>query len=60
MPFGTTGNIEVAIRAQTIISLSEMSERLGQMMYFDWNTRKITNGSGQEFAPITYGTLDPS
>ncbi len=54
------GNIDLAIRAQTIISLAEMSDRLGQMMYFDWKTRKITNGSGQEFTPITYGTLDPS
>ncbi|GIV61162.1 MAG: oxidoreductase [Rhodothermaceae bacterium] len=52
------GNIDVAIRAQTIISLAEMSERLGEMLYFDETTRKITNGSGKEFTPITHGTFD--
>jgi predicted dehydrogenase len=54
------GNIDVAIKTQTIISLAEMSERLGEMLYFDPETRKITNGSGKEFEPITYGTLEMS
>jgi len=54
------GNIEVAIRTQTIISLAEMSDRLGEMFYFDEHTRKITNGSGKTFDPITYGTLELS
>ena len=54
------GNIDVAIRTQTIISLAEMSERLGEMLYFDENTRKITTGSGKELDPITYGTLELS
>jgi predicted dehydrogenase len=56
----TNGNIDVAIRCQTIISLAEMSDRLGMMLHFDADTRKITNGAGQEVAPITYGTLDLS
>ena len=54
------GNIDVAIRTQTIISLAEMSERLGEMLYFDEETRKVTTGSGREIEPITYGTLDLS
>lgn len=54
------GNIDVAIKTQTIISLAEMSERLGEMLYFDEKTRKITTGSGREIAPITYGTLELS
>ncbi len=51
------GNIDVAIKAQTIISMAEMSERLGLMLYFDEATRKITDGMGREVEPITYGTL---
>ncbi|RMH54515.1 MAG: gfo/Idh/MocA family oxidoreductase, partial [Bacteroidetes bacterium] len=54
------GNIDVAIRCQTIISMAEMSERLGEMLYFDPTTRKLTTGSGREIEPITYGTLELS
>jgi predicted dehydrogenase len=56
----SNGNIEVAIRAQTIISLAEMSDRLGEMLFFDEQTRQITTGSGRKIEPITYGTLNPS
>src|SRR5690554_4603097 len=45
------GNIDVAIKTQTIISMAEMSERLGMMLHFDEKTRKITNGAGQEVEP---------
>ncbi len=51
------GNIDLSIKAQTIICLAEMSTRLGEMLYFDEATRKITTGSGREIEPITYGTL---
>ena len=54
------GNIDVAIRAQVIISMAEMSERLGEMLYFDENTRRITTGGGDVVNPITYGTLELS
>jgi predicted dehydrogenase len=54
------GNIEVAIRTQVIISLAEMSDRLGEMMHFDAATRKVYTGGGQEVEPITYGTLELS
>jgi predicted dehydrogenase len=50
------GNIELAIRAQTIISLAEMSERLGEMLYFDEATRSVRNGSGKVFTPHDYAT----
>src|SRR5690606_36089616 len=56
----TNGNIDVAIRTQVIISLAEMSERLGEMLYFDEKSRKVTTGSGREIEPITYGTLELS
>ena len=56
----TNGNIDVAIRAQTIISMAEMSDRLGEMMHFDEATRTLSAGNGRPIDPITYGTLSPS
>jgi hypothetical protein len=50
-------DIELAIRVQTVISLAEMSDRLKTTCMFDEKTRKISDGSGKEIAPITYGTL---
>jgi predicted dehydrogenase len=50
-------NIDLAIRVQTVISLAEMSNRLKITCLFDEKTRKITDASGKEIAPITYGTL---
>ncbi len=50
-------NIDLAIRAQTVISLAEMSERLKTACLFDEKTRKVTTGDGKEIKPITYGTL---
>ncbi|GMQ81375.1 MAG: Gfo/Idh/MocA family oxidoreductase [Rhodothermia bacterium] len=54
------GNIDVAIRAQTIISMAEMSERLGEMVYFDEETRSMSTGSGRPLETLTYGTLELS
>ncbi len=54
------GNIDVAIKAQTIISMAEMSERLGEMLYFDEDTRSLHTGSGTKVEAITYGTLEES
>lgn len=51
------GSIDLAVRAQTIISLAEMSERLKTTCLFDEKTRKITDGAGKEIPAITYGTL---
>ena len=50
----TNGNIDVAIRAQTIISMAEMSERMGEMLYFDEEKRTLSTGSGLTVDPITY------
>ena len=54
------GNIDLAIKAQTIICMAEMSNRLGEMLYFDEETRKMTTGGGREIESITYGTLELS
>ena len=53
-------NIDIAVKTQTIISLAEMSERLGEMVHFDPATRTVSAGGGRELAPITYGTLELS
>jgi predicted dehydrogenase len=53
--------IDLAIRAQTVISLAEMSNRLNMMCLFDEKTRKITSmADGKEVKAITYGTLAKS
>jgi len=54
------GNIDLAIKVQTVLSLAEMSNRLNMVCLFDEKTRKITNGDGKVVDPITYGTLDKS
>ncbi|MEM1125848.1 MAG: Gfo/Idh/MocA family oxidoreductase [Bacteroidota bacterium] len=54
------GNIDIAIKTQTIISMAEMSERMGEMLFFDPETRALTTGSGRVVEPITYGSMDAS
>ena len=54
----TNGNIEVAVRCQVIISMAEQSERTGEMLYFDEESRTLSTGSGTKIDAITYGTLD--
>lgn len=53
-------NIDLAVRAQTVISLAEMSDRLNIACRYNEQTRKITTGDGKEMDPITYGTLEQS
>ena len=49
--------IDLATKVQTVISLAEMSERMSIMCNFDAKTRKVTDGSGKEVKPITYGSV---
>lgn len=53
-------NIDLALKVQTVISLAEMSDRLGAACLYDEKTRKITTAGGQEIKAITYGTLEQS
>jgi predicted dehydrogenase len=51
------GNIDLAVRVQTVITLAEMSDRLGITCLFDEKTRKVyvSDGKGRkEVQPITY------
>ena len=50
-------NIDLAVRVQTVISLSEMAERLRITCLFDEKTRKITTADGKEVKPLTYGAI---
>jgi predicted dehydrogenase len=52
-----TGNIDLAIKAHTVVCLAEMSQRLGEMMHFDPATRTITTGSGRVVEPFNHGTF---
>ncbi len=54
------GNIDLAVRVQTVISLAEMSNRLNIMCLFDEKTRTIMTGEGRKIDAITYGTLPMS
>jgi hypothetical protein len=51
------GNIDLAIRVQTVISLAEMADRMGITCHFDEKTRKVTDGSGKEVPALTYGSV---
>lgn len=54
------GNIDLAIRVQTVVALAEMSERLNVACVFDEKTRKITTESGRELSALSYGTTELS
>lgn len=48
--------IDLALRAQAVISLAEMSNRMQIACVFDEKTRKVTTGDGREVKPLTYGS----
>jgi len=52
-------NIELAIRAQTVLCLAEMSERLGLTLFFDPKTRAIKTGDGRVVPPLSYDSVVP-
>jgi hypothetical protein len=53
-------NVELAIRAQTVLCLAEMSERLGMALFFDEKTRAIKTGEGKVLPALTYDTVVPA
>ena len=52
-------NVELAIRAHTVLCLAEMSERLGLTLFFDEKTRAIKTGDGKVIEPLSYETAIP-
>ncbi len=50
------GHIDLAVRAQTVISLAEMSDRMGIACFFDEKSRKVTTADGKAVKPLSYGS----
>ncbi len=48
-------NIELAVKAQAVIALAEMSERLKIACLFDEKTRKITTQDGRDVTALNFG-----
>jgi predicted dehydrogenase len=56
----TNGNIDVALVTQAIISMAEASERYGESIYLDPETRTFRTGTGTKLEVPTYGTFPQS
>jgi predicted dehydrogenase len=52
-------NIDLAIRAHVVLSIAEMSERLGLTLFFDEKTRAIKTGDGRVVPPLNYDSHVP-
>ncbi len=52
-------NADLSVRANTVLCLAEMSERLGMTLFFDEKTRTIKSGDGKVLPPLTYDTVVP-
>jgi predicted dehydrogenase len=52
-------DVELAVRANTVLCLAEMSERLGITVFFDETTRTIKTGDGKVIPPLSYDTVVP-
>jgi predicted dehydrogenase len=53
------GAVDLAVKANTVLGLAEMSERMNLALMFDAHTRVITTGTGEEIPPLTYDTELP-
>jgi predicted dehydrogenase len=51
------GHVELAAKANTVLGLAEMSERMNLALLFDPTTRQITTGNSREVAPLSYDTV---
>ena len=52
--------IELGVRAQTVISLAEMSNRLKVACLFDEKTRTVSTADGKTLQPFDHGNCSPS
>ncbi len=52
-------NIDLAMRAHTVLALAEMSERLGLTLFYDHQKRQIKTGEGKVIPPLDYNTRVP-
>jgi predicted dehydrogenase len=52
-------NVDLTVRANTVLALAEMSERLGIVCFFDEKTRTIRTGDGKVVPAMSYDTAVP-
>ena len=52
-------NIDLALKAHAVLSLAEMSERTGFMLFFDEATRQVKTGDGKVVPAISYESNVP-
>jgi len=52
-------NIDLALKAHVVLTLAEMSERTGFMLFFDAATRQVKTGDGKVVPPISYESNVP-
>ena len=52
-------NIELAIRAQVVLCLGEMSERLGLVLFYDEKNRLVKTSDGRVVPPLSYESIVP-
>jgi predicted dehydrogenase len=53
-------NVELAIRAHTVLCMAEMSERLGLALFLDEKTRTLKTGDGRVVPPLNYDSVVPT
>jgi len=53
----TFGNVDLAVKANTVLGLAEMSERMNLSLLFDPETRRITTGDGKPVQPLSFDTV---
>jgi predicted dehydrogenase len=52
-------NVDLAIRAHTVLCMAEMSERLGLALFFDEQTRTLKTGDGRVVPMLSYDSVVP-
>lgn len=52
-------NVDLSVRANTVLALAEMSERVGMVCFFDEKTRTVRNGEGKIVPAMSYDTVLP-
>ena len=52
-------NVDLAIRAHTVLCMAEMSERLGLALFFDEKSRTLKTGDGRVVPALSYDSVVP-
>src|SRR6185295_15466246 len=53
-------NVDLAIRAHTVLCLAEMAERMSLTLLFDEKSRAIKTGEGRVVRPLSYDSILPA